>query len=153
MQNSGLLDQYMKICKDVLSKVETKLSKSFKDFIIETLLLYYGNFSHGKPFHFDTAFSSCIVVRCDAIKKSVRISVLSWQCGHVVGMTTGTVARSFLKYGTGGKWKYLMLKAEGYTLNDGCAYMPGESGILSLLFMVFLHLKMGSDDPGRVAVN
>jgi hypothetical protein len=30
----------MDICKDVLSEMETKLNKSFKGFIIETLLLY-----------------------------------------------------------------------------------------------------------------
>lgn len=40
MQKPDILNQYMNICKDVLSEVETKLSKSFKDFIIETLLLY-----------------------------------------------------------------------------------------------------------------
>lgn len=39
-KESDVLNQYMNICKDVLSEVETKLSKSFKDFIIETLLLY-----------------------------------------------------------------------------------------------------------------
>ncbi|WP_321436018.1 transposase [uncultured Bacteroides sp.] len=40
MTKSSILNQYMDICKDVLSEVETKLNKSFKEFIIETLLLY-----------------------------------------------------------------------------------------------------------------
>lgn len=40
MVKSSILNQYMNICKDVLSEVKTKLNKSFKDFIVETLLLY-----------------------------------------------------------------------------------------------------------------
>lgn len=40
MVKSSILNQYMDICNDVLSEVETKLNKSFKGFIIESLLLY-----------------------------------------------------------------------------------------------------------------
>jgi hypothetical protein len=40
MAKSSMLNQYMDICKDVLSEVKTKLNKSFKDFIVETLSLY-----------------------------------------------------------------------------------------------------------------
>jgi hypothetical protein len=33
MIKSSILNQYMDICKDVLSEVETKLNKLFKEFI------------------------------------------------------------------------------------------------------------------------
>ena len=37
---SSILNQYMGICKDILSKCSTKLNKRFQDFFLETLLLY-----------------------------------------------------------------------------------------------------------------
>ena len=37
---SSILNQYIGICKDILSKSSTKLSKRFQDFLIETFLLY-----------------------------------------------------------------------------------------------------------------
>lgn len=40
MVKSSILNQYLDICKDTLSKVETKSNKIFKYFIVETLLLY-----------------------------------------------------------------------------------------------------------------
>jgi hypothetical protein len=40
MKKNSLLDQYMGICNDVLSELTTKLHKSFKTFLMETLILY-----------------------------------------------------------------------------------------------------------------
>jgi hypothetical protein len=40
MKRNSLLDQYMGICNDVLSELTTKLHKSFKTFLMETLILY-----------------------------------------------------------------------------------------------------------------
>ncbi|WP_394698848.1 hypothetical protein [uncultured Bacteroides sp.] len=40
MVKSSILNQYLDICKDVLSEAGTKSNKIFKDFIVETLLLY-----------------------------------------------------------------------------------------------------------------
>ena len=37
---SSILNQYMCICKDILSRSSTKLNKRFQDFFLETLLLY-----------------------------------------------------------------------------------------------------------------
>lgn len=37
---SSILNQYMGICKDILSRSSAKLNKRFRDFLLETLLLY-----------------------------------------------------------------------------------------------------------------
>ena len=37
---SNRLSQYLDICKDILSRMGAKLSKSFKDLLIESLMLY-----------------------------------------------------------------------------------------------------------------
>ena len=40
MDKTSLLNQYKGICGDVLNKLTTKLNKSFKSFLMETLILY-----------------------------------------------------------------------------------------------------------------
>ena len=40
MNKTGILNQYRDICSDVLNKLTTKLNKSFKSFLMETLILY-----------------------------------------------------------------------------------------------------------------
>ena len=40
MDKTGILNQYRSICSDVLNKLTTKLNKSFKSFLMETLVLY-----------------------------------------------------------------------------------------------------------------
>ena len=40
MGKTGMLNQYKGICGDVLNKLTTKLNKSFKSFLMETLILY-----------------------------------------------------------------------------------------------------------------
>jgi len=40
MDNTSILNQYRDICSDVLNKLTTKLNKSFKSFLVETLILY-----------------------------------------------------------------------------------------------------------------
>jgi Transposase DDE domain. len=40
MKRVNLLNQYKSICTDILNEVTTKLNKSFKTFLMETLLLY-----------------------------------------------------------------------------------------------------------------
>ncbi len=40
MDKTGILNQYRDICSDVLNKLTTKLNKSFKSFLMETLILY-----------------------------------------------------------------------------------------------------------------
>ena len=40
MDKTSILNQYRDICSDVLNKLTTKLNKSFKSFLMETLILY-----------------------------------------------------------------------------------------------------------------
>jgi uncharacterized protein YaaW (UPF0174 family) len=40
MDKTSILNQYRDICSDVLNKLATKLNKSFKSFLMETLILY-----------------------------------------------------------------------------------------------------------------
>ncbi len=40
MDKTSVLNQYRSICSDVLNKLTTKLNKSFKSFLMETLVLY-----------------------------------------------------------------------------------------------------------------
>jgi hypothetical protein len=40
MVKSNILNQYIEIYKDALSELETKSNKIFKDFIVETFLVY-----------------------------------------------------------------------------------------------------------------
>ncbi len=40
MNKTSILNQYRDICSDVLNKLTTKLNKSFKSFLMETLILY-----------------------------------------------------------------------------------------------------------------
>ena len=40
MKRSSVLDQYRGICNDILGEITTKLNKSFKTFLMETLILY-----------------------------------------------------------------------------------------------------------------
>ena len=40
MDEISLLDLYKCICNDIVSKLSTKLNKSFKSFLMETLVLY-----------------------------------------------------------------------------------------------------------------
>ncbi|OJV86369.1 MAG: hypothetical protein BGO34_05130 [Bacteroidia bacterium 44-10] len=40
MKRISLLDQYVGICNDVLCELTTKLHKSFRTFLMETLILY-----------------------------------------------------------------------------------------------------------------
>ena len=40
MDKTSVLNQYRGICRDVLNKLTTKLNKSFKSFLMETLILY-----------------------------------------------------------------------------------------------------------------
>mgnify|MGYP000907793755 CR=1 FL=1 len=40
MDKTSILNQYRSICSDVLNKLTTKLNKSFKSFLMETLVLY-----------------------------------------------------------------------------------------------------------------
>ena len=40
MDRTSILNQYKGICSDVLGELTTKLNKSFKSFLMETLILY-----------------------------------------------------------------------------------------------------------------
>lgn len=40
MDRTSILNQYRGICSDVLGELTTKLNKSFKSFLMETLILY-----------------------------------------------------------------------------------------------------------------
>ena len=52
MDKTSILNQYRGICSDVLGELATKLNKSFKSFLMETLILYLRRFNSQMQFYF-----------------------------------------------------------------------------------------------------